>query len=743
MAPSLPPQRQLRHRLLLHHRLGRCRRFGFLELTPTLLLPVFLLALLLLISPGPTQAEPQDRGEAAGSLATKLSEALEALGLAPGDGGEEGAEKDSQDGESTTQGTQAEAQKVEVELVLEGVDGELRERLLAILGIAAAAREGAAHPEEVKVLHARAPQEIQRVLESRGYFRAEILDSLELLPPEAIAREQRPSLDTVPLPGYRAVYRIELGTPLRITERSLEILPIPPPPESPSSPPTQDEAFQRWLETYPLAPGDILDQGTYIAARDRLTGLAARRGYFRARFQQAEIRIDRDANTAQILLRFDPGPRYRFGAVDFQQDSLDPQLLGRFVPFSPGDPYDANQVLGLQQRLLRAPYFDRVTVRPQRPSSEAQSPSTTANRTGSQETPPESQDDPPDEIQQPTTAALSIPVTVTPSFRRRESYSLSAGYGTDTGARLSAGWEMVRVNRYGHYAEAQIKLSERETSGGARYVVPLIRQNLDERELATSSFGDSAITLAAGIEDKELETSESTLSFASLRWGSPWGRWRQVVALSYEDHEYSVGSIDQGQGYYLLPSISLSYFRSQGRGRPSSLDNFSLELKGASDRLFSDDSLIRGHVRYSLARSLGEGTRILARGELGVLTSPDFRQLPPALRFFAGGDQSVRGYDFQSLGPKVEDQVVGGRFVASGSLELETRVRGMLGAAVFWDVGNAFDNVGDALEQGAGVGLRVFSPVGVFKADVAWGLTERNPSGNRPVRLHLSFGWGF
>ncbi|HXV14772.1 MAG TPA: BamA/TamA family outer membrane protein, partial [Candidatus Krumholzibacteria bacterium] len=104
--------------------------------------------------------------------------------------------------------------------------------------------------------------------------------------------------------------------------------------------------------------------------------------------------------------------------------------------------------------------------------------------------------------------------------------------------------------------------------------------------------------------------------------------------------------------------------------------------------------------------------------------TPSFRELPPTIRFFAGGDNSVRGYDYQSLGP-LDDAgyVIGGRLLLTTSAEIQVPIKGKFGLAGFYDAGNAFAHAGEGtMEQGVGSGLRWQSPVGPIRLDLAYAI---------------------
>jgi translocation and assembly module TamA len=118
--------------------------------------------------------------------------------------------------------------------------------------------------------------------------------------------------------------------------------------------------------------------------------------------------------------------------------------------------------------------------------------------------------------------------------------------------------------------------------------------------------------------------------------------------------------------------------------------------------------------------------------------SHDFHALPPSIRYFAGGPQSVRAYGYQDLAPRdTTGETVGGERSLLGSLEYEQRIVGGWGAAGFYDVGNALEQFGDHLASGAGIGLRWFSPVGMVRLDLAWPIDD--PAHREP---HLQFSMG-
>ncbi|MDF1529045.1 MAG: BamA/TamA family outer membrane protein, partial [Sedimenticola sp.] len=160
------------------------------------------------------------------------------------------------------------------------------------------------------------------------------------------------------------------------------------------------------------------------------------------------------------------------------------------------------------------------------------------------------------------------------------------------------------------------------------------------------------------------------------------------------------------------------------------------ELKGAEEALFSDVRFFQLQAAAKWIYPLGAG-RLLIRGDTGLTLTEDFEKLPASYRFFAGGDQSVRGYGYQALGPKNTDgTVVGGRYLLSGSVEYEYPIKDDWSAALFVDAGNAVDGWNEELKRSAGVGLRWRSPVGPIRLDLA--IPEDTSEDS--FRIHFSMG---
>ena len=160
-------------------------------------------------------------------------------------------------------------------------------------------------------------------------------------------------------------------------------------------------------------------------------------------------------------------------------------------------------------------------------------------------------------------------------------------------------------------------------------------------------------------------------------------------------------------------------------------------MRGSAESLGSDTSFLRVEGQAKWVRRVLPRSRVILRAAAGAAITDGFLELPPSVRFFAGGDDSIRGYDFESLGPTDADgHVIGGTGKLVVSTEYELDVRPKWSVAAFVDSGNAFDDFDLEPLTGAGIGFRWQSPVGPVRVDLARPLNGVD----RDVRLHVTFG---
>jgi translocation and assembly module TamA len=478
---------------------------------------------------------------------------------------------------------------------------------------------------------------------------------------------------------FDARYAIVLGEPVRVREVTVSVTG-----EGKDQPP-----FPRLVAEFPLKAGDVLDQRSYEKRKIAFASAAADSGFLDAHFTTGAIRIHRDENVADVEMVLDTGPRYRFGPVTFDSTSVDDRVMRAYLTFKPGDPFRYDRLLAFQSALGGAPYFSRVEAVAQRDSA----------------------------------VGHEVPIHVKLSPRRPRRYEIGVGYGTDTGPRILLGAESRRLNRAGHRYSGRVNVSEIELSLNAEYIIPSLYPHKH-----TYTFG----ALAAHIDPDAYTTDR--LAVGPTRSQPRFG-CLESITLSYEYEDYTVGS-DDGITNLFIGGITYRLKRADDDIAPTRGQRLDLGLRGADEALLSSQSFLSFTASAKAVRSPTGRLRLIARVDGGVTTTPTFRELPPTIRFFAGGDNSVRGYDYQTLGPLDDDgHVIGGHLLLTTSAEVQVALKGKFGLAGFYDAGNAFARTdAGVMEQGAGGGLRWQSPVGPIRLDLAYPLQHDG------WRVHFTMG---
>ena len=245
------------------------------------------------------------------------------------------------------------------------------------------------------------------------------------------------------------------------------------------------------------------------------------------------------------------------------------------------------------------------------------------------------------------------------------------------------------------------------------------------------------MSLDVGVKHEETETAISdTVEFGVRRVVARRAGWQETQFIDLTVEDFIVGDVES-RSRLLTPGVSWYKVRADNSLRPSRGYRLELKLSGASDSLGSDTTFGQSEASAKWIRSFENDTRLLLRAQLGFTWRSEFTELPPSVRFFAGGDNSIRGFEFESLGPVDEDgDVIGGDRLAVASIEYEVPFSTRWSGVVFADSGNAFTGSHLDARTGAGFGLRWQSPLGPIRFDIAWPINdvEEDP------RLHVSLG---
>ncbi len=459
---------------------------------------------------------------------------------------------------------------------------------------------------------------------------------------------------------------------------------------------TAIDSLRQFVEENRPQVGDPLDQAAYDSLRDGLLLRVKRLGFLDARFTRREIRVDPANGSADIALALEAGPRYRFGEVTIEQSILRPQLAQRLTGVDPGAPYTSRDLLAMNQNLTGTEYFESVSVRPM-----------LDERVG-----------------------LEVPVEITTRHSPRTSYELRAGYATDTGPRVGAQVKRRFVNDRGHRWGAKTEVSAIEQSLQTSYTMPRRSDPLAER-----------YDIYARVDREDNNDIVTLSSTVGVQWVQERAKWTQALFTEYLLDRTRYGDEPAEINGFAILGGRLGYSGLDDPLFPTRGVVFDVSLQGAAEPILSAASFLRSRVFVGGYYPLGRWI-VAGRGEAGMIATDDFDRMPRSLRFFAGGDRSVRGYEYESLSPRNEAGTrIGGKYLLAGSLEAMHPIVGDdWYLAGFVDAGNAYTDPDLAeLKVGTGIGVRWRSPVGIIRVDVAQPL---DGTGGLP-RLHLGLGAAF
>lgn len=485
---------------------------------------------------------------------------------------------------------------------------------------------------------------------------------------------------------YRLVVTVMAGEPVLVSDVTVEI----------RGPGAMEPSLAGVVDTFPLRKGDRLRHDLYDTVKGELQRKAVNLGYLDARYTEHSIKVSLADRSARIDLILDTGSQYRFGTVFFTGKPLYPEMfLRRYLEIKPGQIYSQEILARTQRNFAGADRFRIVTVTGRKESAEDY--------------------------------RIPVEITLHPSPPKRVRFGF--GYGTDTGPRGLARYQDYNVRGLGHVLDMEVKASEVFQGLGVRYIVPGFRD--------IQSY-TSFTVLGEREETRDKNVRYAQIEGAYTRTFAPGMLGTLFVKTQYED---SKAGDDVTKTFMVLPGIRFTRHRYDNLIRPSRGFRYDVEIRGTDRMLGSNVSFFQivagGEVLIPLPGRLS----VLARARIGATTDyGSAEDLPVSVRFFAGGDNSVRGYRYQSLGPiDNSGKVAGGRHLFTGSIEVERAIGADWGVVAFYDAGNAFNNwSGVKLAQGVGLGVRYYTIVGPVRLDVARQIDVKNPG----FRVHFSIGIG-
>jgi translocation and assembly module TamA len=483
--------------------------------------------------------------------------------------------------------------------------------------------------------------------------------------------------------GYKAVYKVDLGEPVIVRKRKVDVK------GTGADIPTVKRAVRRFKPS----EGEKLDHQLYEASKDGVQQALLGAGYLRAWTPTRKVDVSRSENWANIDVEWLSGDRYKFGAVDFQGSQFDNEFLERYIPWKLGDWYSPDRLLELQQRLVDADYFSTVLVQPV--------------------------------LEKGRPEGVPIHVEVAPA--KRSVYSAGVYVSTDTGPGVRAGLQRRWINKQGHKFGVELDNAQRLKSADTKYQIPLPGPN------------EKSWNFGATYRDENTDSSKSKNGRIAANETRQWHGFTRTLGLQYLTGNFEIAD-EQRYSSLLFAEATLTRKQARNFAFPRNGYSIAFGTRFAPETALTDTSFSQVTVDGKYIKGTFRRQRLLLRSSLGAMIVDDFDQLPPDLRFFAGGDRSVRGFDYEAIGSlDANGKVIGGTYLAIGSAEYEYYFLQDWGAAVFVDGGDAFRNQDFNLNVGAGIGARWRSPVGVVRVDFGYPVKTEIPDANH-LRFHISIG---
>ncbi len=491
---------------------------------------------------------------------------------------------------------------------------------------------------------------------------------------------------TIKQEGERYSLQVDVlpGEPLRATDIKVNV----------TGPGNAEKPLVRMIAAFPLNQGDIVLQQKYEEFKSALLAKAHALGYLDAEFSRHEIHIAKTATTATIDLNLKTGEKYFFGTTDIKGAPQYPKsFIRRYLAYSTGEVFSSPRLGETQRNLTNSERFKEIVITPKKQDAES----------------------------------FRVPIAIHLKPAPEISLRPGIGYGTDTGARIALRYRDLNMFNQGHELYSYLFVSQRLQGLVAGYTLP------DSMDVKSST------TLQLNLQQEDTTSYTSKLLALELDRNRSFDENRLGTAyIKIQVEDYSVGT-DNSTARLILPGLRFSKDSYDNQIRPHKGYRYALDLHGTSQVIGSDTTLLQLLAEGNHLMSFPWRLSLHTRAKAGITLSGDpIDDIPPSLRFFAGGAESVRGYSYQSLGPRDDTgNIVGGKQLLTASIELERALFSDWGLSVFYDVGNAFNSYTDvSFHQGAGIGLHYYTSFGALNLSFAEPLGVDKPS------LHIHFTMG-
>lgn len=448
-----------------------------------------------------------------------------------------------------------------------------------------------------------------------------------------------------------------------------------------------------------LPEGQIFRQDDWELAKRTLLRQAAQTRYPRAQLTDSQATVDPASHRASLRVVLESGPALRFGALRIEGLQRYPErIVTELNQIAPGDDYSEAALQAYQARLQDTGYFSSVEV--------SADPGLESDAAAPQPGQP-------------------LPLLVRVTENKTKNVSAGLGFSTNTGKRIQLNYDDLNV--FGLKSKNALTMETKQQTARSDLFFPT----------TGAGYKDS---IGARFQHSDIADQITTVTSldAKRAWGTPILERSLTLEFLNETATVTGAVIPTSKSKSLPLTFSFTRRALDSLLFPSQGYVISAQLGAALLPVLTDEKFVRGMAKFIFYQALGKSNTAILRGEGGALASAKKAGIPTIYLFRAGGDQSVRGYAYQELGVTDGSATVGGRYMATGSAELQHWFNASWGGAIFYDAGNAADSIADwHPKSGYGFGVRYKSPVGPINVDLAYGHAVQK------YRLHFSLGFTF
>ena len=580
-------------------------------------------------------------------------------------------------------------------------------------------RRGRIDADQLRRLFEQGRDEIARLVATEGYYAPTIDAELQEVGDHWVAR-----------------YRIEPNVAATVDTVDLQF--VGPITQAPANEPPDLQALRAgWT----LAAGDVFRQGEWEANKRRLLQGLLIRTYPFATLTRSEAKVDIRTSKAALSVVIASGPAVRFGPLQITGlERYPPETVRNLDPVDIGELYTQQKVFDFQQKLANSGYFSRSEVSidavadpgtdprspfvaPKAKDGDESKPAITSAANADVQITPATGDAPPT----PLPREVTLPLRVFVEENKSKQVAAGVGYTTNSGPRVSLGYNVIDFLGGAKQLRTNLSIDRLNQTVGTNLIFP------------TTPTGDVySIATTLGRQNVQNEVDRTATISGKRAWGPEITQRFTSVDFTYE--QKAITDLPTTLAETLGVTHGATLRRTDDLLTPTRGYIVSGQV-GAGIRVNTGQPYGRIYGKGLNYLPLGENNTLITRVELGLVAGRDTTTLPTTLLFRAGGDASVRGYGYQSLGVRQAGAISGARYVATGTVEVDHWLAPrwpQWGVAGFVDAGNAANTFADLSPVvGYGVGARWRSPVGTLDLDVAHGVN------NGSTRIHFSLGASF